>query len=132
MVVRNLPVATAIFVKTKTGRKYRGDVIVVTEDSLVIASGEAEFPGRTTRRREMQRTEIHEIRLTAPVKSVATGAGIGAGVGAGIGVGLDATAKSHEYRGTLAVIMGLFGPLIGAAVAHHFSLVKGHRIYLAP
>ena len=132
LIVQNLTVDTAISVKTKAGAKYHGEVARVTADSLTIDSDERGFPGRTTRRREVKREDIREIRLVAPTTSVVAGAGIGAGVGAGIGVGLDATAKSHEYRGLMAVLMGAFGAGIGAAIALHHPFIKGHKIYVAP
>jgi hypothetical protein len=130
--VQNLPVDTAIAVKTQAGAKYHGELASVTSDSLAIDSDERGAPGRTIRRREFKREDIQEIRLVAPTTSVLAGAAIGAGVGAGIGVGLDATAKSHENRGLLAGLLAVLGAGIGAAIAHHSSFVKGKKIYVAP
>jgi hypothetical protein len=130
--VQDLPVDTTISVKTKAGAKYHGDLVRVTADSVAIDSDEPAFPGRTTRRRELKREDIREIGLVAPATSTLAGAGIGAGVGAGIGVGLDSTAKSHEYRGVLAVVMAALGAAVGAAIAHHHPFIKGRKIYVAP
>jgi hypothetical protein len=129
--VQDLPVDTTISLKTKAGAKYHGDLVRVTADSMAIDSDEPAFPSRTTRRRELKREDIREIRLVAPATSTLAGAGIGAGVGAGIGVGLDSTAKSHEYRGVLAVVMAALGAAVGAAIAHHHPFIKGRRIYVA-
>jgi len=41
------------------------------------------------------------------------GGAIGAGVGAGIGIGADSTAKSHQYRGLIAGVLGVLGAAIG-------------------
>jgi hypothetical protein len=130
--VQDLPVDTTISVKTKAGAKYHGDLVRVTADSVAIDSDEPAFSGRTTQRRELKREDIREIRLIAPATSTLAGAGIGAGVGAGIGVGLDSTAKSHEYRGLLALVMAVLGAAIGAAIAHHHPFIKGRKIYVAP
>jgi hypothetical protein len=129
--VQDLPVDTTISVKTKAGAKYHGDLVRVTQDSVAIDSDGPASPGRTTRRRELKREDIREIRLVAPATSTLAGAGIGAGVGAGIGVGLDSTAKSHEYRGVLALVMAALGVAIGAAIAHHHPFIKGRKIYVA-
>jgi hypothetical protein len=129
--VEDLPVDTTISVKSKDGAKYHGDLVRVTADSVAIDSDEPASPGRTTRRRELKREDIREIRLIAPATSMLAGAGIGAGVGAGVGVGLDSTAKSHEYRGVLALVMAALGAAIGAAIVHHHPFIKGRKIYVA-
>lgn len=130
--VQDLPVDTAISVKTKAGPKYHGDLVRVTADSVAIDSDEPASPGRTIQRREFQREDVREIALVAPATSMLAGAGIGAGVGAGIGVGVDSTAKSHEYRGVLALVMAALGAGIGVAIALHHPFLKGRRIYVAP
>jgi hypothetical protein len=129
--VQDLPVDTTISVKTKAGAKYHGDLVRATADLVAIDSDEPASPGRITRRRELKREDIREIRLVAAATSTLAGAGIGAGVGAGIGVGLDSTARSHEYRGVLALVMALLGAAVGAAVAHRHPFIKGRRIYVA-
>jgi hypothetical protein len=129
--VQNLPTDTAISVKTKAGANYHGDLVSATVDSLAIDSDEPAFPGRVVRRREFRREDVREIRLVRPAASVVTGVAIGAGAGAGIGVGLDATAKSHEDRGVMALVFGALGAGIGAAIAHHHPVVR-NRIYVAP
>ena len=129
--VQNLPADLAVIVKVQSGTKYHGELVSVTPDSLALDSDEPAFPGRTIRRREIKREDIREIRLTAPAASMLAGAAIGAGVGVGVGVGLDASAKSHEDRGLLALLMGGLGATIGVAVARHHGLVKGRLIYAA-
>lgn len=128
--VQTLPVSSKISVTVTSGEKYHGDLVSVTVDILVIDSDEPAHPGRTIRRREFRRRDVHEIRLIRPAGSVVTGVAIGAGVGAGIGVGLDATAKSHQYRGVIALLLGALGAGIGAAIAHHHPLIS-KRIYVS-
>lgn len=129
--VQRLAVDSAVSVKTKAGAKYHGSMVAVTADSLTIDSDERAFPGRTLRRREFRREDVREIRLTSAGASLAAGLVIGAGAGAGIGIALDSTAKSHEYRGVMALLFGALGAGLGAAIAHHHPFVKG-RIYVAP
>jgi hypothetical protein len=43
--VQNLPLDSAISVKTKPGEKYHGKLVNVTPDSLTINSDERGFPG---------------------------------------------------------------------------------------
>jgi len=82
--------------------------------------------------REFKREEVREIRLAASqAVSILAGVAIGGGTGAGLGVALDATAKSHEYRGVMALLMGALGAGIGAVIAHHHPFLKHARIYLS-
>jgi len=130
--VQNLAPDSSLAVKTKSGGKYHGVMVIATSDRLIINSDEPAFPGRTARRREFTREQIREVRLTAAGTSMAVGAAIGGASGAAIGIAADATAKSHEYRGVVAVVLGALGAGIGAAIAHHHPFVKGKRIYVAP
>jgi len=130
--VQNLSPGTSLNVKAKSGAKYHGKMVMATADSLFINSDEPAFPGRTVRRREFRREDVREIRLGRSGASLAAGAVIGGAAGAGIGVALDSTAKSHEYRGVIALVLGVLGAGLGAAIAHHHPFVKGKRIYLAP
>ena len=107
--VQNLTLDSAISVKTKRGEKYHGKLVNVTPESLTIDSDERGFPGRVTRRRELRRKDVQEVRLLAPMASLLAGAAIGAGVGAGIGAGLDSTAKSDEDRGLLTGVLAILG-----------------------
>ena len=128
--VRNLAVDSNISVKTKAGEKYHGDLVNVTTDSLTLDSDERGFPGRVTRRRELRREDIQEVRFLAAMASVLAGAAIGAGVGAGIGAGLESAAKSNEDRGLLTGVMAILGLVIGAGIARHYPFVKGKLIYV--
>jgi len=128
--VQTLPAACKVSVKIKTGEKYYGELVSAAVDTLAIDSDEPAYPGRVIRRREFRRRDVQEIRLIRPARSVVTGAAIGGGVGAGIGVGLDATAKSHEYRGVIALVLGALGAGIGVAIAHHHPLIS-KRIYIS-
>jgi hypothetical protein len=128
--VQSLTLDSAISVKTKRGGKYHGELVNVTSESLTINSDERGFPGRVTRRRELRREDIQEVRFLAPMASVLAGAAIGTGVGAGIGAGLESTAKSNEDRGLLTGVMAILGLVIGAGIAHHYPYVKGKLIYV--
>ena len=128
--VQNLTLDSAISVKTKTGGKYHGELVNVTSESLTINSDERGFPGRVTRRRELRRENIQEVRFLAPMASVLAGAAIGAGVGAGIGAGVESAAKSNEDRGLLTGVLAILGLVIGAGIAHHYPFVKGKLIYV--
>jgi hypothetical protein len=129
--VQNLTLDSAISVKTKRGGKYHGELVNVTPESLTINSDERGFPGRVTRRRELRREDIQEVRFLAPMASVLAGAAIGAGVGAGIGAGVESAAKSNEDRGLLTGVLAILGLVIGAGIAHHYPFVKGKLIYVA-
>jgi hypothetical protein len=128
--VQTLPADSKISVRIKNGEKYQGDLVRATVDTLAIDSDEPAYPGRTMRRREVRRRDVQEIRLIRPAGSVVAGVAIGAGVGAGIGAGVDATAKFHQYRGVLALVLGVLGAGIGAAIANHRPLIS-KRIYVS-
>ena len=127
---QNISPESTVWIKIKAGAKYHGELVRVTPDVLAIDSDEPAFPGRATRRREFNREDVREVWLVRPGASMAMGAAIGGGAGAGIGVALDATAKSHEYRGVMALLAGVLGAGLGAAIAHHHPLVK-KKIYVA-
>jgi hypothetical protein len=128
--VQNLTLDSAISVRTTRGGKYHGELVNVTSESLTINSDERGFPGRITRRRELRREDIREVRFLAPMASVLAGAAIGAGVGAGIGAGVESAAKSSEDRGLLTGVLAILGLVIGAGIAHHYPFVKGKLIYV--
>jgi hypothetical protein len=128
--VQNLPLDSAISVKTKRGDKYHGELVKVTRESLTIDSDERGFPGRVIRRRELRREDIKEVRFVAQLASALAGAAIGAGVGGGIAAGLESTAKSKEDRGLAIGTLAILGSLIGLAIAHHYPFVKGKLVYV--
>jgi hypothetical protein len=128
--VQNLTLDSAISVRTTKGGKYHGELVKVTPESLTINSDERGFPGRITRRRELRREDIQEVRFLAPMASVLAGAAIGAGVGAGIGAGAESAAKSDEDRGLLTGVLAILGLVTGAGIAHHYPFVKGKLIYV--
>ena len=128
--VQNLTLNSAISVTTKRREKHHGKLVSVTPESLTIDSDERGFPGRVTTRRALQRGDIQEVRFLAPMASVLAGAGIGAGVGGGLGRGLESTAKSNADRGLLTGVLITLGLVTGAAIAHHYPLVKGKLVYV--
>jgi hypothetical protein len=130
--VQNLDVGTAISVKDKAGAKYHGELVRVSADSLVIDSDERRLPGRIIRLRKLEKDDVREVRLVKPIVSMVAGTAIGGGIGAGLGVAADSTAKSHEYRGLIAFLLGSLGAGIGLAVASHHPFIKGKVVYVAP
>jgi hypothetical protein len=128
--VQNLTLDSAISVRTKRGGKYHGELVNVTSASMTINSDERGFPGRITRRRELRREDIQEVRLLAPMASVFAGTAVGVGVGAGIGAEVESAAKSNEDRGLLTGVLAILGLVIGAGIAHHYPFVKGKLIYV--
>lgn len=128
--VQNLAPDSGISVKTKAGKKYHGDLVNVTADSLTLYSSERSFPGRIKRRRELRREDIQEVRVLAPTASVLVGGAIGAGIGTGIGAGLEASAKKRE--GLVTVTLALLGSATGAAIGRDNPIVKGKKIYVSP
>jgi hypothetical protein len=128
--VQNLALDSVISVETKNGEKCHGGLVNVTPEFLTINSDERGFPGRVTRRRELRREDIREVRFLAPMASLLSGAAIGAGVGAGIGAAVESTAKSNEDRGLLTGVLAILGLLIGAGIAHHYPFIKGKLIYV--
>jgi hypothetical protein len=110
---------SGISVKTKTGKKYHGELVSVAPSSLLIEADEPAFPGRVMRQRELCREDIREVRLLAPVASILAGGAMGAGLGAGIGAGVESTARSNEDRGLLTAILAFLGAALGVAIAHH-------------
>lgn len=130
--VRNLPPGAPIWVKTKAGDAYHGELIGATSETVRLDSDERGFPGRTTRRRELRQEEVLEIRRLSRGGSALAGAGIGAGAGVGIGLAIDLSARSNEDRGLATVLCALLGGLFGWAIGRHSTLVKGEMIYAAP
>jgi hypothetical protein len=130
--VMNLAAGTPMTVKMKTGDRYNGSFVVAVTDGLSMDSDERAHPGRITRRRDLVRGEIREVRRLEKLKSALAGAAIGGGVGAGIGIAVDAAARSNEDQGLATAVFTLLGAVLGWMIARHTSLVKGERIYVAP
>ncbi len=130
--VRNLPPGTLIWVKTKAGDAYHGELVGTNPESVQLDSDERGFPGRTTRRRDLRQDDVLEIRRLSRGRSALVSAGIGAGVGAGIGLAIDLSARSNEDRGLATVLFVLLGSLLGWAIGRHSTLAKGETIYSAP
>ena len=75
---------SGIFVKTKAGQKYHGDLVEVTDKTLRLYSDEPAFPGHTKKLRDFRREDIGEVRLLASTTSTLAGAALGGELGAGI------------------------------------------------
>lgn len=131
---QNLALDSAISVKTRVGETFRGSLVSVTPDGLTLDSDERAFPepGRVTRRRDLRREEIQEVRLQAPGASLLAGAALGAGIGAGIGAGVESQQKSNEDRGLLTGTLAVLGGALGFFIARHYPLIKGKKIYVRP
>ena len=130
--VINLMPGTPITVKMKTGDRYNGSFVVATMDRLSMDSDERAYPGRITRRRDLIRDEIREVRQYRREQSALAGAAIGGGVGAGIGIAVDSAARSKEDKGLATAVFTLLGAVLGWMIARHTSLIKGEKIYVAP
>jgi hypothetical protein len=130
--VINLAAGAPITVKMKTGSRYNGSFVVAAMDGLSMDSDERARPGRITRRRDLMRDEIHEVRRLQKLQSALAGAAIGGGVGAGIGIAVDSSARSNEDQGLATAVFTLLGAVLGWMIARHTSLIKGERIYMAP
>jgi len=106
--------------------------VEVSSNGLALDSDERGFPGRVTRRRNLRREDIQEIRLQARAASLLAGAAIGAGVGAGIGAGVESQAKSNEDQGVLTATFAVLGGVLGLLIARHYPVIKGTKIYVRP
>ncbi len=129
--VRNLQPGTNVIVRTVGGENYHGRVLDVAVESVAIESDERGRPGRVTRRRELSKETVREVRLLHRGASTLAGAGIGAAVGAGIGLAIDLSAKSNEDRGLATSVFTLLGGALGAGIGRHMTIVKGKVIYRA-
>jgi hypothetical protein len=130
--VITLASGTSITVKMKTGDRYNGSFVVAAMDGLSMDSDERAHPGRITRKRDLMRDEIREVRRLQKLQSVLAGAAIGGGVGAVIGIAVDSAARSNEDKGLATAVLTLLGTVMGAMIARHTSLIKGEAIYVAP
>jgi hypothetical protein len=129
--VQNLDPGTQVVVKTVASGKYFGRLVNVTPDSLSINSDERGFPGRVTRRRDIRRAEVQEVRLRRQAASMLAGGAIGGAAGAAIGGAIEASAKSGEDRGVALVVLTGLGFALGALIGRHANIVKGRRVYVA-
>ena len=129
---QNLPADSSISVKTRARDRFRGSLVEVSSNGLALDSDERGFPGRVTRRRNLRREDIQEIRLQARAASLLAGAAIGAGVGAGIGAGVESQAKSNEDQGVLTATFAVLGGVLGLLIARHYPVIKGTKIYVRP
>jgi hypothetical protein len=130
--VLNLRPGDAILVATKTGEHYQGDLVRVSQDSLVFDSDERGFPGRIHRQRDLRQPEIKEIRRRRQGASTLAATAIGAAAGAGLGAAIDAAARSNEDQGLATVVFTFLGALLGWAIGKHTNIIKGERIYTIP
>jgi hypothetical protein len=130
--VINLTTGTPITVKMKTGDRYNGSFVAAAVDGLSMDSDERAHPGRITRRRDLIRDEIREVRRLQKLQSALAGAAIGGGVGAVIGIAVDSAARSNEDKGLATAVFTFLGAVMGGMIARHTSLIKGEKIYVAP
>jgi len=130
--VLNLATGTPITVKMKTGDQYHGSFAAATLDRLSLDSDERRVPGRITRRRDLKRDEIREVRRFQKLGSAWTGAAIGGAAGAGIGLAVDSAARTNEDRGLATAVFTLLGAVMGWMIGWHTSLIRGETIYIAP
>lgn len=127
--VRNLATGTSIWVKTKAGDAYHGELIAATAQLVQLDSDERAFPGRVRRRRELLQQDVAQVREFSKGKSALLTLGIGAGVGACIGFAINGSARSKEDNGIAPVVFTLLGGFLGWAIGQHCTFLKGAVIY---
>ena len=130
--VEGISAGTAIQVKTKQGKKWKGELETADPGRLVILAFERHFPGRIMVRRELKRDDVKEVRLVHPYVSSAAGAAIGAGVGAGIGAAVESQYSSNEDKRVATVVFGFLGAGVGSVVGRTTAFIRSKPIYIAP
>jgi hypothetical protein len=92
-------------------------------DGLSVDSDERARPGRITRKRDVMRDEIREVRRLQKLQSALAGSAIGGGVGAAIGVSVDSAARSNEDQGLATTVFTLLGAVLGWMTTRHTPLI---------
>lgn len=122
--LQRLKPGSKLSIKSKTGQKYRGKFVVVTDDAITLTEG----GGRNV---EVKREEIAEIRrksgaMTAGYAAILGGLGFAAGYGVGYGIG-EATRAGFAVEYPIAVMGAAAGAVVGAIIGR-----RGEVIYKAP
>ena len=130
--VQRLAYGRDIWIETRQGEKYHGNLVTVGDNEIVIWSDEPDFPGRRLVERSIRRDDVKCVRLNHRVWSQIVGAAIGLGAGVAIGAAIDAHARSNEDNGVVGVVMGLLMGTGGAAIGKSHPFIRGKVIYQAP
>ena len=130
--VEALGQGTKIRVSATSGRTVC-KVERVDSDSLRCEEVKTVFFVPVRREHEFPRRDVRVVKLSKQGVSILAGTAIGLGAGAGIGAAIDASAKDQAEEGHLvAIVMGLFGALIGAGIGEHTDFAAGPVVYRAP
>lgn len=113
-------------IKTKTGQKFGGKMMVVTADSITLSA--TKVSGQDIK---LKREEIAEIRRKSGARmagyaALLGGLGLAGGYGIGYGVG-EATEAGFAVEYPTAVFGAAVGAVVGAIIGS-----RGEVIYKAP
>jgi hypothetical protein len=129
--VKKLKAGSRVVVETKTGRVIRGEVRVVTDNTLFL---EAALPGGNVQDVALDKSDVMEVSSRGGrgrgINSL-LGAAIGLGVGVAVGAGYDASHKGGDDPGIGKLGFGLLGTTTGFAVGSAIH-AKDKTIYVAP
>jgi hypothetical protein len=130
--VKKLKGGSRIVVETKTGRVIKGEVRVVTDDTLFL---ETTLPDGSMRDVALDKSDVMEVRRRGGRGAVGLnpllGAAIGLGVGVAIGAGSDNAHRGGDDPGIGKLLFGLLGTTTGLAVGSAIP-AKEKTIYVAP
>jgi hypothetical protein len=129
--VKRLKAGSRVVVETKTGRVIKGEVRLVTDDTMFL---ETTVQNGNVQDVALDKSDVMEVRTRggrgSGVNSL-LGAAIGLGVGVAIGAGYDAAHKSGDDPGIGKFIFGLLGTPTGLAVGSAIH-ARDKTIYIAP
>jgi hypothetical protein len=129
--VKRLKAGSRVVVQTKTGRVIKGDVRLVTDETMFL---EITLPDGNFQDMALDKSDVVEVRRRgghgAGVNPL-LGAVIGLGVGVAVGAGYDASHPASDDPGIGKLTFGLLGTTTGFAVG---SAVRSRdkTIYVAP
>jgi hypothetical protein len=130
--VKKLKAGSRILVQTKTGRVIKGEVRLVTDNTLFL---ETTLPDGNVQDVTLDRSDVVEVRgrggRAGSGMNSLIGAAIGLGVGIAIGSGYDASHKTGDDPGIGKLLFGLLGTTSGFAVGSAIP-ARDKTIYVSP
>jgi hypothetical protein len=129
--VKKLKAGSRVLVQTKTGRTIKGEVRLVTDETMFL---ETTLPDGNVRGVTLDKSDVLEVRRRGgrgPGVNSLFGAAIGLGVGVAVGAGYDASRKGGDDPGIGKFIFGLLGTTTGLAAGAAIP-AKDKTIYVAP
>lgn len=131
--VESLDPGSGIWIRTTAGRKYHGELVKATDDTMWFYSDEPRFPGRVWIQRRLPREDVKEVRRYSQAAAGAVGAVIGGGVGVGMGAAIDARTRPNDDPHLAAFVFGMLGAVFAGVLAStSTSIARGKTIYRAP